>query len=282
MRNLFNFIIRNSHWMLAVLLIAFSFYLIFAHNSYQRSVYLTSANSVMGWVYNVSNNAISFIHLKKNNQLLLEQNALLESQIYQLKSQISKQVKEDSTELHAFATDSVIQPQFNFIPAEVVNLSYSGNNNFITINKGLKDGVKPDMGVISQRGVVGVVSTATDNFSLVIPIINPMFRLSAKLNNSENYGSLSWNGNNTKDAQLSELPKHEGYNEGDTVVTSFSRIFPKQLIIGYVRGVGESKDDNFKTFTVELATNFYSLQNVLIISDMYYEEQKELEQAAER
>lgn len=282
MRNLFNFIIRNSHWMLAVLLIAFSFYLIFAHNSYQRSVYLTSANSVMGYVYNVSNNAISFIHLKKNNQLLLEQNALLESQIYQLKSQISKQVKEDSTELHAFATDSVIQPQFNFIPAEVVNLSYSGNNNFITINKGLKDGVKPDMGVISQRGVVGVVSTATDNFSLVIPIINPMFRLSAKLNNSENYGSLSWNGNNTKDAQLSELPKHEGYNEGDTVVTSFSRIFPKQLIIGYVRGVGESKDDNFKTFTVELATNFYSLQNVLIISDMYYEEQKELEQAAER
>lgn len=282
MRNLFNFIIRNSHWMLAVLLIAFSFYLIFAHNSYQRSVYLTSANSVMGWVYNVSNNAISFIHLKKNNQLLLEQNALLESQIYQLKSQISKQVKEDSTELHAFATDSVIQPQFNFIPAEVVNLSYSGNNNFITINKGLKDGVKPDMGVISQRGVVGVVSTATDNFSLVIPIINPMFRLSAKLNNSENYGSLSWNGNNTKDAQLSELPKHESYNEGDTVVTSFSRIFPKQLIIGYVRGVGESKDDNFNTFTVELATNFYSLQNVLIISDMYYEEQKELEQAAER
>ena len=282
MRNLFNFIIRNSHWMLAVLLIAFSFYLIFAHNSYQRSVYLTSANSVMGWVYNVSNNAISFIHLKKNNQLLLEQNALLESQIYQLKSQINKQVKEDSTELHAFATDSVIQPQFNFIPAEVVNLSYSGNNNFITINKGLKDGVKPDMGVISQRGVVGVVSTATNNFSLVIPIINPMFRLSAKLNNSENYGSLSWNGNNTKDAQLSELPKHEGYNEGDTVVTSFSRIFPKQLIIGYVRGVGESKDDNFNTFTVELATNFYSLQNVLIISDMYYEEQKELEQAAER
>lgn len=282
MRNLFNFIIRNSHWMLAVLLIAFSFYLIFAHNSYQRSVYLTSANSLMGWVYNVSNNAISFIHLKKNNQLLLEQNALLESQIYQLKSQINKQVKEDSTELHAFATDSVIQPQFNFIPAEVVNLSYSGNNNFITINKGLKDGVKPDMGVISQRGVVGVVSTATDNFSLVIPIINPMFRLSAKLNNSENYGSLSWNGNNTKDAQLSELPKHEGYNEGDTVVTSFSRIFPKQLIIGYVRGVGESKDDNFNTFTVELATNFYSLQNVLIISDMYYEEQKELEQAAER
>ena len=282
MRNLFNFIIRNSHWMLAVILIAFSFYLIFAHNSYQRSVYLTSANNIMGWVYNVSNNAISFVHLKKNNQLLLEQNALLESELYKLKSKISKQTNADSTNLNAFVTDSVIQPQFNFIPAEVVNLSFSGSNNFITINRGLKDGVKPDMGVISQRGVVGVVSNVTENFSLVIPIINPMFRLSAKLNNSDNYGSLSWNGNNIYEAQLSELPKHEVYNEGDTVVTSFSRIFPKQLIIGFVRSIGESKDDNFNTFTVELATNFYSLQNVLIISDMHYEEQKELEQVAER
>jgi rod shape-determining protein MreC len=236
----------------------------------------------MGWVYNVSNNAISFVHLKKNNQLLLEQNALLESELYKLKSKISKQTNADSTNLNAFVTDSVIQPQFNFIPAEVVNLSFSGSNNFITINRGLKDGVKPDMGVISQRGVVGVVSNVTENFSLVIPIINPMFRLSAKLNNSDNYGSLSWNGNNIYEAQLSELPKHEVYNEGDTVVTSFSRIFPKQLIIGFVRSIGESKDDNFNTFTVELATNFYSLQNVLIISDMHYEEQKELEQVAER
>lgn len=282
MRNLFNFIIRNSHWMLAVLLIAFSFYLIFAHNSYQRSVYLTSANSVMGWVYNVSNNAISFVHLRKNNQLLLEQNALLEGELYKLKSQISNQANADSTNHTAFVADSTIQPQFSFIPAEVVNLSYSGSNNFITINKGLKDGVKPDMGVISQRGVVGVVSNVSNNFSLVIPIINPMFRLSAKLNNSENYGSLSWNGYNKKEAQLSELPKHEVYNEGDTVVTSFSRIFPKQLIIGFVKGVGESKDDNFNTFTVELATNFSSLQNILVISDMHYEEQKELEQEIER
>ena len=282
MRNLFNFIIRNSHWMLAVILIAFSFYLVFAHNSYQRSVYLTSANNVMGWIYNVSNNAISFVHLRKSNQLLLEQNAKLESELYQLKSHISKISDVDSTNLQAFVTDSVPQPQFTFIPAEVVNLSYSGANNFITINKGLKDGVKPDMGVISQRGVVGVVSNVTENVSLVIPIINPMFRLSAKLNNSENYGSLSWNGDNINEAQLSELPKHEIYNQGDTVVTSFSRIFPKQLIIGFVSSIGDSKDDNFNTFTVELATDFYSLQNVLVISDLYYDEQKELEDAAER
>lgn len=282
MRNLFNFIIRNSHWMLATLLIAFSFYLVFAHNSYQRSVYLNSSNKVMGWIYNTSNNVTSFVHLKKSNQLLLEQNATLESELYLLRSTLNDLVSSDSSNVVAFANDSIAQSQFSFIPAEVVNMSFSGPNNFITINRGSIDGIKPDMGVISQRGVVGVVSNVSTNFSVVIPIINPLFRLSAKLKNSDNYGSLSWNGKNLNEAQLGELPKHEVYNNGDTVVTSFSRIFPKQLIIGFVSGIGESKNDNFNTFEVELATDFKSLQNVLIISDMYYEEQKALEAAAKR
>ena len=282
MRNLFNFIIRNSHWMLATLLIAFSFYLVFAHNSYQRSVYLNSSNKVMGWIYNTSNNVTSFVHLKKNNQLLLEQNATLESELYLLRSTLNDLVSSDSSNVVAFANDSIAQSQFSFIPAEVVNMSFSGPNNFITINRGSIDGIKPDMGVISQRGVVGVVSNVSTNFSLVIPIINPLFRLSAKLKNSDNYGSLSWNGKNLNEAQLGELPKHEVYNNGDTVVTSFSRIFPKQLIIGFVSRIGESKDDNFNTFEVELATDFKSLHNVLIISDMYYEEQKALESVAKR
>lgn len=282
MRNLINFILRNSHWMLGVLLIAFSFYLVFANNSYQRSVYLTSANNVMGWIYNASNNVISFVHLRKSNQLLLEQNATLESELYHLRSQLSYMNTVDSADVIAFANDSIEQSQFNFIPAEVVNMSFSGINNFITVNRGSNDGIKPDMGVISQRGVVGVVSNVSSNFSLIIPIINPLFRLSAKLKNSDNYGSLSWNGNSFNDAQLGELPKHETYNIGDTVVTSFSRIFPKHLVIGFVNGIGESKDDNFNTFNVELATDFNSLQNVLIISDMYYYEQKELEETAER
>ncbi len=282
MRNLINFILRNSHWMLGVLLIAFSFYLVFANNSYQRSVYLTSANNVMGWIYNASNNVISFVHLRKSNQLLLEQNATLESELYHLRSQLSDMNTVDSADVIAFANDSIEQSQFNFIPAEVVNMSFSGINNFITVNRGSNDGIKPDMGVISQRGVVGVVSNVSSNFSLIIPIINPLFRLSAKLKNSDNYGSLSWNGNSFNDAQLGELPKHETYNIGDTVVTSFSRIFPKHLVIGFVNGIGESKDDNFNTFNVELATDFNSLQNVLIISDMYYYEQKELEETAER
>ena len=278
MRNLFNFIIRNSHWLVAILLVAFSFYLVFTHNSYQRSVYLTSANHLTGMFYTAADNITSFFFLKKSNQQLLERNAELEKELYALKADKDSVEVSDSGTLHAFFIDSLGTPQFDFIPAKVVNLSFSGVNNFITLNRGASNGIRPDMGVISQTGIVGVVSNVSPNFSVVIPVINPKFRLSARLKNSENYGSLSWDGKNIRTAQLRELPRHETFQEGDTVLTSFSRIFPKNLIIGYVSETGESGDDNFNTFNIHLATDFYTLQDVLVINDLFYEEQRELEE----
>lgn len=279
MRNLLNFIIRNSHWLLATLLVAVSFYFVFAHNSYQRSVYLTSANQVMGWFYTASKEVSAFFHLKQNNHLLLERSAQLENEIQALNDRINQLTAIDSVEVDVFVPDTVPTPQFNFISAEVVNLSFSGVNNFITLNKGAQHGIKPDMGVISAGGgIVGVVSVVSQNRSVVIPVINPKFRLSARLKHSANYGSIAWDGNSVREAQLLELPKHEEFRSGDTVLTSFSRIFPRNLIIGYVSTEGLSKDDNFNTFNVELATNFYSLQDVLVIDDTYYEEQRALEE----
>ena len=283
MRNLFNFIIRNSHWLLAALLVAFSFYLVFTQNSYQRSVYLTSANQVTGWFYSLSKDVTSFFHLKKNNQLLFERSAELEKEILALKDRIDLLTAADSLEVNAFVSDSLPQPQFDFISAEVVNLSFSGVNNFITINKGSQHGIKSDMGVISSGGgIVGVVSLVSRNRAVVIPVINPKFRLSARLKNSDNFGSISWDGTNIREAQLQELPKHEAFHEGDTVLTSFSRIFPRNLIIGFVSSEGRSRDDNFNTFNIQLATNFYTLQDVLVIDDTYYEEQKQLEETLQQ
>ncbi|MBF6627148.1 MAG: rod shape-determining protein MreC [Proteiniphilum sp.] len=282
MRNLFNFIIRNSHWLVAILLVAFSFYLVFTHNSYQRSVYMTSANSVTGWFYTASENVTSFLLLKKSNQELLLRNAVLERELFALRTDAENIETGDSLQVDAFAEDTVGTLQFDFIPAKVVNLSFSGHNNFITLNRGAAHGIKPDMGVISQTGVVGVVSNVSANFAVVIPVINPKFRLSAKLKNSANYGSISWDGKNIRQAQLQELPKHEIFHEGDTVLTSFSRIFPKNLIIGYVSETGLSGDDNFNTFNIHLATDFYTLQDVLVINDLYYEEQKALEEIVQK
>lgn len=276
MRNLLNYIVRNSAWFLAILLIAFSIHLVFEHNSYQRSVYLTLANKISGEVFRMSNDVTSFFHLKRNNQELLEKNATLETWVQQLKKKVITLAKDSST-INAFTNDSVIATQFEFIPADVVNISVSKFNNYITVDKGALDGVKPDMGVISTDGVVGVVRNVSKHFSVIIPIINPNFRLGAKLKDSENFGSIMWGGTDANVAQLRDLPKHENFEVGDTVVTGFSRIFPEGIIIGYNQEKGVSMDDNFNTFNISLATNFQSLQHVLIINDKYYTERAALE-----
>ncbi|MGV8963018.1 MAG: rod shape-determining protein MreC [Candidatus Saccharimonadaceae bacterium] len=276
MRNLLNYILRNSAWFLAFLLIAFSLYLVFSQNSYQRSVYLSSTNKITSEIYRLSNNVTSFFHLKSNNDKLLVKNAQLERTLQLLKNQVVA-LDKDTTAIRSFTIDSIQPAQFEFIPATVVNISISKFNNYITIDKGSLDGINPDMGVLSNEGVVGVVRSVSTHSSVIIPIINPKFRLGAKLKNSENFGSIMWNGDNADIAQLRELPKHELFAAGDTVVTGFSRIFPEGVVIGYTKDIGTSTDDNFNTFNVSLATNFHTLHHVLIINDKYYKERTTLE-----
>lgn len=279
MKNLLNFLLRNSPWLLGVLLVVVSFYFVFKHNSYQRSVYLTSANVITGSVYQVASEASDFLYLKKENRELLQKNAQLQQELIALHSQMRTQAA-DSIQVDDFSNDSVHASQYRILPAEIVNMSVSSLNNFITINKGYKDGVKPDMGVISVHGVVGVVFKTLNHFSVIIPVINPKFRLGGKIKNSENFGSIMWDGKNSAIAQLAELPKHEVFHKGDTVVTSFSNIFPKGIVIGYVTDKGYSKDDNFNTFNMQLATDFYTLKNVLIVQNPLYREQQIIEREA--
>ncbi len=276
MRNLLNYILRNSAWFLAILLIIFSLYLVFTHNSYQRSVYLTSANKISGTVYTLSNNVTSFFNLKSSNKILLEKNAQLERTVQLLRKEIVA-LAGDTSAIEAFTNDSIQATQFEFIPADVVNSSISKFNNYITIDKGSQDGINPDMGVISANGVVGVVQNVSKHFSVIIPVINPKFRLAAKLKNSDNFGSIAWDGRNAEEAQLREMPKHELFAVGDTVVTGFSQIFPEGIVIGYTKEMGISPDDNFNTFNIDLATNFHTLQHVLVINDKYYRERISLE-----
>ncbi len=276
MRNLLNYILRNSPWFLAILLIVFSLFLVFKHNSYQRSVYLSSANKASSQLYGISNNITSFFQLRSNNSKLLKRTAELERTLHQLKEHIVT-LTGDTSIIDAFTLDSIVPAQFEFIPADVVNISISKFNNYITINKGSINGVEPDMGVISTTGVVGVVRNVSKHSAVIIPIINPKFRLGAKLKNSENFGSIAWDGSNANTAQLMEVPKHELFAVGDTVVTGFSRIFPEGIIVGYTKKMGTSNDDNFNTFNIDLGTNFQTLQHVLIINDKYHKERTDLE-----
>ncbi len=264
-------------------LLAVSLTLIYRNNAYQRNVLFSSANVVAGSVSSVSGEVTSYLHLREINKELLERNGQLEAQMLDLQDRLDAYMA-DTMLFKGFAADS-ITPEFpySFVVAQVVNNCVSHLSNYITIDKGRLDGVMPDMGVVSERGVVGIVSTVSDHFAVIIPLLNPKMRLSCKVLGSSYFGSLSWNGRDTQYATLEELPRHVEFQRGDTIVTSgYSAVFPAGLIVGIVEEYAKQHDDNFYALQVRLAADFHALNHVRIIKNFLQQEQLDVEREARK
>lgn len=278
MHNLINFLRKNSHWFVFIFLEIICFYFIFSSNSYQKSIFFNSSNEFTGRVYTISGNVLSYFGLRSENEELLLKNADLQSQIAELKNYIYD-LENDSLKTNAFITDSLGTRQKEpHIIARVENNTISQIYNFIIINKGKKDGVQTDMGVVSQQGIVGVVRDATLNYAVVQPVLNPHSRFSCKILNSNTAGTLVWEGGDPRYASLTEYPKYEKVEKGDTIVTSgFSDIFPEGIFVGVIEDYKSGTNDNFYSLKIKLSTDFGSLKRVLLLSGKD-DERKELEQ----
>lgn len=282
MRKLLDFLIRKRHWFLFIVLEIVSLILVYRNSTYQRTIMLSSANVVTGYVSSLAGSVTAYLYLKEANRELLERNGRLELQVLELQDQLDNLLA-DTVTFAGFVPDSAVTFPYDFLRAEVVNNSVSNPINYITVNKGSRDGVSPDMGVVSDRGVVGIVSTVSEHFSVVIPLLNPKFRLSCKVQGSNYFGSLAWNGRDTRYANLEELPRHVQFKTGDTIVTSgYSAIFPEGIIVGTVSAFEKQHDDNFYSLDVRLSTDFCRLTQVRIIQNFRQEEQKQVEQEAKR
>lgn len=277
MRNLIAFLIKNSSWFVFILLEILCFYFIFQYNSFQRSVYLNSSNEIVGRVYAISGEITSYFGLKETNQDLLLRNAELQNKLLALEDYIHDK-KTDSLKSEAITRDSIPLKNFEFIISRVINNSISQLENYITINKGSKDGIHNEMGVISQQGIVGIVRAVSLNYSVIQPVINPKTSLSCKVKGSNTPGSLTWDGVDYRYISLEGFPRFEKFEVGDTIITSgYSGIFPEGIIIGIVEDSKSQNDDNFLTLKVKLSTDFSSLKDVLIIKNNDKEELMQLE-----
>ena len=282
MRKLLDFLVRKRHWFLFILLEVVSLMLVYQNNAYQRNIMFSSANVITGHIASVSGYVASYLNLKEINRELLERNGELEMELLELQDQM-EMMRADTVLFSGFASDSTERFPYSFVMANVVNNSVTHLSNYITVNRGRKDGVEPDMGVVSERGVVGIVSTVSDHFAVVIPLLNPKFRLSCKVLGSSYFGTLSWNGRNARFANLDELPRHVEFEKGDSIVTSgYSAVFPAGIVVGKVVDFEKQHDDNFYSLEVELATDFQALNNVRIIKNYRQAEQKNIEQEAKR
>ncbi|MDR0743754.1 MAG: rod shape-determining protein MreC [Tannerella sp.] len=284
MQKLLAFLVSKRHWILFILCETASFVLIYRNNAYQRNMMLTSANMITGNISSISGAVFSFLDLQKVNQELLERSSMLEMEVIRLREQL-KELSLDTININpVFLGDTIISGTYTyeFIPARVVNNTTSYINNYITINKGSKEGIRPDMGVISPYGVVGIVMTVKEHYSVVISLMNTKLNISCKVKGTNFSGPLSWKGGDVAYAYLEELPTHAVFEVGDTIVTSgYSAVFPPGIMAGIVESYNKQRDDNFYSLKVRLATDFHSLNALCVIKNNAQEEQWKIEKGGD-
>lgn len=266
MRNLINFLIRFSSWILFIVFVTISCVLLFQNNPYQHSIYLSSANALSTSMYQGAHSVTSYFSLRDINEDLTRRNAQLESQVLALKSQIARyKIAEYAATV---PVDSSLA-RYNFIIAHVINNSVHRPHNYITLDKGSLDGITEEMGVVNENGIVGIVNKVGPHSARVISVLNNYLRVSAKVRASEQVGSLVWDGKSPSEAVLEELPRHATFKVGDTIVTSgYSTVFPEGVPVGVVTKALKEYDENFFALRVRLFTDFTTLNTVRVVRDM--------------
>ncbi len=278
MRNLLNFLIKYNYWFLFILLEAASFILLFRFNHYQQSVYFSSANVVAGKFYEVSGGISSYFHLKATNQDLLDRNLLLERQVATLESALRDK---GSDSLQIAAVLNALNDSTRIIKAHVINNTLNLVDNYITLDKGYADGIRPEMGVVGAGGVIGIVYLTSAKYSVVISALNSKSSISCKIKGSEYFGYLKWEHGDSSSAYLKDLPRHAEFNLGDTIVTSgYSTVFPAGIMVGTVDDMSDSNDGLSYLVKVKLSTNFGRINNVRVIATARHKKQTELERKA--
>ncbi|WP_285821299.1 rod shape-determining protein MreC [Duncaniella freteri] len=279
MSELLKFLVRFSSWFLFFVYLIVGFVLLFSGNPFQHHVYLTSANRVASGLYSTTNSVSSYFFLKEINEDLQRRNSDLELEIYRLNDVIRNY--REKAYADTMSVDSALS-RYHFVIAHVINNSVNRAHNYITIQKGRLDGIEPEMGVMDQNGIVGIVNVVGDHTARLISVLNPYLRLSCKVKGHDQVGSLVWDGQDPGEALLEELPKHSEFTPGDTIVTSgYSSVFPEGVPVGTVLSSTRDIEDNFYTLRVKLFTDFSTLSTVRVIRDNMRDElsavEKELE-----
>lgn len=252
MRSLLDFLVRHSYVFLFILLEILSLVLLFGFNDRQKEAFLTSANSMSGAIFEWRTGVDQFFMIRKENAQLIEENTRLRNMLYELAD--SQYVETERT----LSSDDVVA-------ARVIDNSVRKDDNYMTINRGRRDGIAPGMGVYSADGVVGVIMVAGRRYSVIMPILNGNTSISCKKKGSDSFGFLEWAGGDPYVAQLRDMPYHSAVEIGDTIVTTgFSSVFPENIPVGTVAGVEHSKNGYTLKIQVNLAVDMSDLNWVYV------------------
>jgi rod shape-determining protein MreC len=279
MNNLLDFLYKHHHWFLFVVLEAVGLTLLFRYNSYQRSVWFSSANTVAGHVYEVNAEVEKYFTMKETNRQLTLRNFYLERQLSQLRRLYGEATYQKPAEFQR-QLDSL--SSYKLVEAKVVSSELHKRDNLMTINKGSDDGIEPGMGVACGQGVVGVTYLVSDHYSVVVPVLNVhSSRISCAIRNHGYFGVLRWYGSDAAHAFVEDIPRHARFKRGDWVETNgYSSIFPPGVLVGKIENVYNSRDGLSYKLKVRLSTDFSKLRDVVVITDKSIAERVRIMQAA--
>lgn len=279
MQQIIDFIIRKKDVVVYLILLIFSLTLVFNSNYFHKSKVLIFSNSIANYSTENFNYLKEYFELKKINSNLLEENLFLKNQLEKINKNIS--------------LDSLTNINFSYKNAKVISNNLSSFKNRLVINKGIKDGLKNEMGVINSDGIIGIVNYTSKNYSSIMSILNIETKINAKIKKTSHFGTLEWDGLSTKYLKLNDIPETANIKIGDSIVTGgMSLIFPEGIKIGVVSKISKHENqvtsysvrsgnndafkyesrENYLNIKVKLNTDMSNLNNVYIIESLNREE----------
>lgn len=268
MQQIILFLIKNKTGLVFIILMTLALGLTFKAHTYHNSKLVSSANFITGNVLASSEDIYQYFDLKTQNQILLEENESLRNKL--LNSTLTKDTLQQNLD---FITDTLYRVQ----KAKVVSNYYDKIDNYLLIEGGSNDSIKEDLGVISSKGIVGIVEDVSPEFSRVISILNTNTSINAKLKRTSHFGTLTWDGKDPNILSLIDVPRSAPVKMGDTITTGGrSLIFPENVPIGIISDFELDENIGYYNISVNLFNDMTNLKHIYIIENTRKEEAYEL------
>ncbi|WP_341657336.1 rod shape-determining protein MreC [Blattabacterium cuenoti] len=265
MREFFNFFLKWRFFIFFFLLESAAIFLSFSNSKFHQYIYEGSSNFMIGKIYETIHKLRNYFLLEIENKKLLNENKRLhDAQIFSKIRKISKDLKKE---------DINYLQQYIFTPVQIINNSIHEQENYITINKGSIDGIKPDMGIILYNGIAGIIIKTSPHFSIAISLLNQKIKVNARLKKNKYFGTLSWDGVNYEYVVLYDIPRHSTIHKGDIVETDGkSATFPEGISIGRVHSYKLDEEHANYIIKVKLMANFSTIEHAYVVKNLLKEE----------
>ncbi|MDT0606763.1 rod shape-determining protein MreC [Croceitalea rosinachiae] len=265
MQRIINFILNYRNAFLYVFLLLISLVLTVRSHSFHQSKFFNSSKWLTGSLYQTSSNITSYFDLREENDRLAKENERLRFQLLNADANLN--------------SSDTLNVNFEVVNARITKNSYASPRNYLTIDKGEKAGIKQDMGVITTKGILGIVENTSTNFATVQSILNMKSNINAKIKNTNYFGSLIWDAKKYDIVQLTDIPRLVPVTVGDTIVTgAMSSIFPENIPIGVIKNFSLNEAQSFYNIDINLFNDMANIKNIYIIKNKNREEIINLEE----